>query len=182
MARLFVSLNLPEEIRDRINAFRTEVGSKESKLKWEPKEKLHLTLKFIGDVDNNRVNSIAEDLDFIENFQAINCETERFGFFFTRNQPRILWLGLHTDKIIFNLVEGLNSRLEKFLIPRERKKFTSHITILRIRGNVSEEFVQRFQNFDVPKIKFKANKISLMKSELLPLGSVYNEIKKYKLK
>ena len=182
MARLFVSLNLPEEIRDKINALRIEVGSKERKLKWEPKEKLHLTLKFIGDVDNDRINSIAEDLGFIENFEAINCETTRFGFFFSRSQPRILWLGLHADKIIFNLVEELNSRLEKFLIPRERKKFTSHITILRIRGNVSEEFVKGFQNFDVPKIKFRANEISLMNSELLPLGSVYKEIKKYKLK
>jgi RNA 2',3'-cyclic 3'-phosphodiesterase len=182
MARLFVSLNLPEEIRDKINALRIEVGSKEKKLKWEPKEKLHLTLKFIGDVEINQVNLIAEDLAFIENFEAINCETARFGFFFTRNQPRILWMGLHADKIIFNLVEELNSRLEKFLIPRERKRFTSHITILRIRGNVSEEFVKGFQNFDVPKIKFRTNEISLMKSDLLPLGSVYNEIKKYQLK
>jgi len=182
MARLFVSLNIPGEIQDNIYALILEVDTKEEKLKWEPKEKLHLTLKFIGDVDNNRINSIAEDLDFIENFETISCETTQFGFFFTRNQPRILWLGLHTDKIIFNLVEELNSRLERFLIPRERKKFTSHITILRVRGNISEGFVERFQNFDVPKIKFSASEISLMKSELLSLGSVYKEIKKYKLK
>ena len=182
MARLFISLNLPEEIRDNINSLIMEVDPQEKKLKWEPKEKLHLTLKFMGDVDNNRVNSIAEDLCFIENFETINCETTQFGFFFTRNQPRILWLGLHTDKIIFNLVQELNSRLEKFLIPRERKRFTSHITLLRIRGNTSEGFVERFQKFNVPKIKFCASEVSLMKSELLPLGSVYNEIKKYKLK
>jgi 2'-5' RNA ligase len=182
MDRLFISLNLPEKIRDEINALRLEACPKESRLKWEPKEKLHLTLKFIGDVEISQVNSIAEDLGFIENYEAINCETVRFGFFFSGNKLRILWLGLHTDKIIFNLVEELNSRLERFLIPRERKKFTSHITILRIRGNVSEEFVEKFQNFDVPKIKFKTSEISLMKSELLPLGSVYSEIKKYKLK
>jgi RNA 2',3'-cyclic 3'-phosphodiesterase len=182
MARLFVSLNLPEEVQDNINALTMEVGPKEKKLKWEPKEKLHLTLKFIGDVDSNRINLIAEDLGFIENFKTISCETTQFGFFFVGNQPRILWLGLHTDKIIFNLVEELNSRLEKFLIPRDRKKFTSHITILRVRGNISEGFIERFQNFDVPKIKFSASEISLMKSDLLPLGSVYKEIKNYKLK
>jgi 2'-5' RNA ligase len=182
MARLFISLNLPEGIQDKISALIMEVDPKEKKQKWEPKEKFHLTLKFIGDVENNRISLIAEDLRFIENFKAINCETTQFGFFFKRNQPRILWLGLHTDKIIFNLVEELNSRLEKYLIPRERKSFTSHITILRVRGNISEGFVERFQNFDVPKIKFRASEISLMKSELLTLGSVYNEIKKYKLK
>lgn len=182
MHKLFVSLNLPKEIRDKINALRLEVDPKENRLKWEPKEKLHLTLKFIGDVDETVEKSILEELIFIKNYSVIYCETTHFGFFFSRNRPKILWLGLHTDKIIFNLVEELNSRLEKFLISREKKKFTSHITILRIRGNIGERFIEKFKNFEVPKIKFRAGEISLMKSELLPLGSVYEEIKKYKLK
>jgi 2'-5' RNA ligase len=182
MARLFVSLNLPVEIRDRINSLRMEADAEENKPKWEPKEKLHLTLKFIGEIEEQLVKEISEELSFIKNYGTINCEITQFGFFFSRNQPRILWLGLHTDEIIFNLVEELNSRLEKFLIPRENKKFTSHITILRIRGNVSEHFIESFKKFEVPAIKFKADEISLIKSELLPLGSIYKEINKYKLK
>lgn len=182
MDRLFVSLNLSEEIRDIIDALRSEADTKENKLKWELKDKLHLTLKFIGEVNNDLVSAISEDLNFVENYSAINCETTKFGFFFARNQPIILWLGLHTDKIIFNLVEELNSRLEKFLIPREKKEFTSHITILRIRGKISDSFIESFRKFEVTNVKFKADEISLVKSELLSLGSVYREIKKYKLK
>ncbi len=182
MDRLFVSLNLPEKIRDKINSLRFDADPGDNKHKWEPKDKLHLTLKFIGEVEENLIAPIANELNFIENYEAINCDTVNYGFFYSKKQPRILWLGLHTDKIIFNLVEELNSRLEKLLIPREKKEFTSHITILRIRGTTSDRFIENFKNFEVPAIKFKADEVSLIKSELLPLGSVYKEIKKYKLK
>ena len=182
MDRLFISLNLPQVIKDRIDSLRIEASPKENKLKWEPKDKLHITLKFIGDVAQNLIKSVSEELNFIENYKTINCQITHFGFFFSGKKPRILWLGLHADEIIFNLVEELNSRLEKFLIPREKKKFTSHVTILRIRGNISEHFVANFKNFNVPQVKFQSNEVPLIKSQLLPQGSIYKEIKKYKLK
>ncbi len=182
MIRLFIALNIPEDIRDRINSLRKEAEDKHDKLKWEPKEKLHLTLKFIGEVKKELVGEIAEELEFICNYRAINCRLTKFGFFYAHNEPRILWIGLHTDEIIYNLVEELNSRLEKFSIPREKKKFNSHISVLRIRGKTGEQFVESFKKFKIPDVEFTANEITLVKSELLPLGSRYTEIKKYNLK
>ncbi len=181
MSRLFIALNIPDEIRERINSLRKEAGQKHDKLKWEPKEKLHLTLKFIGEVEDKLADEIAEGLNFLAGYPVIKCELTKFGFFYALGKPRILWIGLKTDEIIFNLVEELNSRLEKFSIPREKKKFNSHITVLRIRGKAGGHFIENFNRFEIPKTEFIADEISLVKSELLPLGSRYTEIKKYNL-
>ena len=79
--RLFVSLNLPESITYKIIALRDSISADE-KIKWEPKEKLHLTIKFIGDVDSELVSKISDELMFVEDYNSINCSFTKFGFFY----------------------------------------------------------------------------------------------------
>lgn len=181
MIRLFVSLNLPEEVKDKLIEIRNSVVPVQN-LRWESKEKLHLTLKFIGEVDNFKLDSIKDELRFIEDYPAIKCEIFKFDFFFRNKIPAILWAGLKTDEIIFSLVDELNNRLKNLSIPLEDKKFKSHLTLMRIKKNPGNNFVNSFKNFTFEPIIFKANSVSLIKSELNSSGSKYFEIKNYKLK
>ena len=183
MIRLFVALIIPEEIVNQIIQIRQKIYPDDSRFKWEDKSKIHLTLKFIGDVKNELLEPIKNELDFLNGVKKINCDFEKFGFFFKQiNDPRILWLGLKLDDDIFFIVDELNNRLTKFSISKEGKKFKAHLTLLRIKKELPTDFIDKFSNAEIPKIKFMVNEIALMESKLSPIGSNYRKIKKYTFK
>lgn len=179
--RLFVSLNLPEEIIDKILHIRESIW-KSDFISWEPKEKLHITLKFIGDVPTNVINDIVNDLSFLEKYSKIKCSFNKFGFFYRNNKPIILWAGLKTSETLLDLITELNNKLTKYSIPKDKRKFNAHITLLRIKKEYEVDFINKFKNFNFNPIEFTTNNITLYKSILLKQGSKYFEIKNYKLK
>ena len=183
MIRLFVALIIPDETKNQIKEIRKKIFPHEGRFRWEDNSKIHLTLKFIGEVKEELLEPITKELSFLEHFQKINCNAEKFGFFFkAKDEPRILWLGLDLDKSIYSIVDELNQRLLSFSIPIENRKFKAHLTLLRIKEKVEIDFIDRFSNAKLPEIRFTANEIVLMKSELSSRGSNYKEIKKYYLK
>lgn len=182
MIRLFVALDIPELIRNQIVEIRRNIIQDKNNFRWEDISKLHLTLKFIGEIKKNLLEDIVAELQFLENFPKINCDLDKFGFFFKgKKDPRILWAGLRVDDNIITIVKQLNERLSKFSIPVETRKFKPHLTLLRIKTKVSEDFVNNFISYRLPEINFACSEISLMESELTKSGSIYKEIKKYKL-
>jgi 2'-5' RNA ligase len=182
MTRLFVALIVPKEIKKKITEFRKEILSDWGKYKWEKEEKIHLTLKFIGEVDDIKVEKISQSLNFIENYSKFVCRFSSFGFFFKRGIAKILWVGISTDNSIYKLVDDINNNLEKFSIQKDERKFKSHLTLLRLKNKESKNFIKSFENFVIPEINFIIDEAALIKSELLPDSSKYTEIKKYKLK
>lgn len=181
MIRLFVALKIPENIKEQLFNICYELVSDASLYKWETKDKIHLTLKFIGEVEENLVPPISTELDFVKNYRSFNFQISRFGFFFRDNRPKILWAGMQTDESIFKLVEELNKRMEIFNIEPERRKFKSHLTLLRIKSKLDENFINNFNNYQFDELNFNANKIALVKSELSRTGAQYTEIKNYEL-
>ena len=182
MTRLFVALNIPEEVKKEIVKIRREVYPDDNILRWERDEKLHLTLKFIGHVKEELVHPIADSLNFIQEYKKFNCSFYKFGFFFKRKEAKILWLGFQIDERIKELADELNKRLNKFSVPVEEREFKAHLTLLRIRQAVDKKFIDKFLNYQLPEKEFTAEEISLFKSQLKPEGSIYTEIKKIKLK
>ena len=182
MIRLFVALEIPEDIRLKISEFRNEAVGKSLDVRWEPSEKIHLTLKFIGEIKDKLVNPVSDSLEFLDQCERIKCRLTKFGFFFRHGVPQILWIGLWVDTILFNIVEQLNSRLAKFNVPVEERKFKPHLTLLRIKRKFPEEWVTKFNSFIIPETDFTAENILLIKSELLPESSRYTVLKKFKLK
>lgn len=180
-SRLFISLNLPDKVVEKIISLRDTVIADEN-VKWEPREKLHLTIKFIGDVSNETVDKISNELLFINNYSSIKCSFNKFGFFYLDDKPIILWAGLTTDSLLNDLVTELNGKLIKFSIPIEKRKFNPHITLLRIKNVPGINFVNNFKNFTFKPILFYASSITLYKSILHSKGSEYIKIKNYKLK
>jgi len=182
MTRLFIALSISDDIKEQIDGFRKQAYSGRFFFKWEPRGKFHITLKFIGDVSDELVPHIVDELSFLEKYPGLVCSLDKFGFFFNNNIPRILWVGFKTEPEIYSIVNELNLSLEKFSISKEKKKFKSHITILRLMGHPGESFIESFRKFNFPDNSFTADEIVLYKSELFAAGSRYTEIKKYKLK
>jgi 2'-5' RNA ligase len=179
--RLFVSLNLPDNVIERIVSLRDKICD-DKKLKWETKDKLHLTIKFIGDVSEETMTEISNELNCIERRPVIKCSFNKFGFFYRDDKPFILWAGLTADKNLNDLITEVNKSLEKFSIPIEQRIFNPHITLLRIKNDPGINFVNSFKNFTFEPILFTTNSVTLYRSILHPVGSEYIEIKNYKLK
>jgi 2'-5' RNA ligase len=172
---------LPENVIEKIIRLRDTICTDE-KIKWEPREKYHVTIKFIGDVSNEMVEKISDELLLLNQYPGIKCSFNKFGFFSRDNKPAILWAGIKADVGLFKIIKDLNEKLNKFSIPIENRKFNPHITILRIKNDPGNNFVNNFKNFTFDPILFTANSVTLFKSILHSERSKYFEIKNYKLK
>ncbi len=182
MIRLFVALLIPENTIEEIIKIRNNVFYDYKNYRWEGKNKYHLTLKFIGEVEYNLVEQIAEDLKFIENYKKFHCTALGLKYFYSYKKPSVLVMQMKVNEEIYNLVTDLNTGLEKYSIKTERKKFVPHLTMKRFRGNEGNKFLRKYKDLTIPQIEFEAERIALFKSELLPSGSRYEKIKIYNLK
>ena len=182
MSRLFIAIKIPDEVKNKLLDVCYELSDSSELFKWEKPEKIHLTLKFIGEVEEEFVSSIAKEIAFVENYNSFNFNVTNFGFFFRNSVPNILWAGLQTDESIHKLVEELNERLSIFSIPIERKLFKPHLTMLRIKKNPGKKFILKFEEHSFDNWNFNSTEITLIKSELFPEGARYTDIKKYNLK
>ena len=182
MIRLFVALKIPSDIKQDLFIICKKLSGENEHYRWENPEKIHLTLKFIGEVKEDILDSIKENLEFIGDFNSFNFKVTKFGFFYRDNEPNILWTGLKTDERIHKLVYDLNQTLSRFSVPVENRKFKPHLTMLRLKRNPGSEFINKFREYSFDEMSFISNEVSLMKSELLRSGAVYTEIQKYILK
>jgi len=182
MIRLFTALIIPEEIKQKLLSTCHSLVDNPEQYRWVGADKIHLTLKFIGEVEEDLTEPIKDELAFAEEIKHFDCSISRFGFFFRNGEPKILWVGLNTDKRIHTLVEELNRRLSIFSIPVEKRRFKPHLTLLRLKQDPGEEFIQNFKEHSFEEIKFILKTFALVKSELLQTGAQYTEIKKYNLK
>lgn len=181
MIRLFVALNIPDEVKNNIIELREKIWS-DKKIKWESPNKFHLTLKFIGEVEETLLEDLMESISFVENYPIQTLSFNKFGFFFKDNQARILWAGFEVQNDLLEISNKLNDELNRFGIKKENRKFKAHLTLLRIKQSISIDFINSFKNFRFEKVNFQSNSVSLIKSELDSKGSTYSEIKKYNLK
>jgi 2'-5' RNA ligase len=182
MIRLFIALLIPDEIKSVIFEHCNTIVKSPSDYKWEDQDKVHLTLKFIGEVKEELLPKIINEIEFVNNYTAFDCMISKYGFFFRDNECKILWCNLDTHDSIISLVSELNMRLKKFNIEPETRKFRGHLTLMRIKRKVSENFIKNFKEYKFSPIKFTTNEIALVQSVLKPGGSEYKVLKIYELK
>lgn len=181
MIRLFVALEIPEDTKDALISLHRLIYEDDINFSWEAKEKIHLTLKFIGSIEEEFLPGIINCLSFLESFNKINGEINKFGFFFRNSIPGILRVSLNLDMHVYDIVNQLNSELAQFGIEPENRKFKPHLTLLRLKKHPGENFINKFNNYSFKPMKFESDKIKLIKSELHKSGSEYFEIKTYNL-
>lgn len=181
--RSFIALEIPNDSLSEILKIRDEKIGETENIKWEGKEKLHLTLKFLGDIDSEMIGPYSKSLEKITDaYESLNLSFSEFGVFKRRNELKILWVGLKNNPKLFQMVDEIESSFAEFGFEKERRNFKSHITLLRFRGQENSEKIVSLTHVKLPVIEFKANKVTLFESKLLPGGSVYRSLKNFYLK
>lgn len=171
--RCFVAVKFPDEILEKIEKIQKELPLFKGKL--TEKENLHLTLKFLGDIDEKKLDKVKERLrnTRLENFEA---EIDSIGVF-SEAYVRIIWLHLKgAEKLQKKIDEILSGLFEK------ERRFMSHITIARVKNlDNKKEFLELLNGIKFEKIEFPINEFFLMKSDLNKKGPVYKVLERFNL-
>jgi RNA 2',3'-cyclic 3'-phosphodiesterase len=142
-------------------------------------ENLHLTLKFLGEINEEKLVRVIERLNCIE-MKKFEGNLDKIGTFNIGGVPRIVWVKIGGAGI-FELQKKVDSELEKEGFEIENK-FMSHMTIARIKYvNDKDCFREYAGNIGLKKLKFDVKEFKLKKSELMMLGPVYTDLGIFKL-
>lgn len=190
--RIFCAVELPEDVRARAAAhiarLREAAARLPLKISWEREEKLHLTLKFLGEIEPARVEALQRAANRAAgSVWKFKARLQGTGAFPAHGNPRVLWLGLEDEtNAIAQLQERLEAECALENFPREARPFHPHITIARIRIPVAAPArhlakLHDEMKFD-PPASFNVNDLTVMRSELGAGGSRYTPLSKHELK
>lgn len=176
--RTFIALDLPKEIVKGIQGIQ-KILRKQNLFtgKFTESENLHLTLKFLGEVEEDKINLVKEKLSEIK-MGRFYCEIGEVGVF-TKSFVKIIWIKLNGQGI-FNLQKEIDEKLKDLFNVEER--FMSHLTIARVKHVSSKkDLLEYLKSIKPKKSRFFCDKFYLKKSELKPEGPVYENLDEYPL-
>jgi len=173
--RLFVAAEPPWEIRERLFASLDVLRRQYDGVRWEQANKLHFTLKFLGDVAEATVPSVEESLRTIgESASPFIAAFRGMGCFPSPSKPRIIWAGLgrggHEMTALQELVER---ELTAQGFSPEGRRFRPHVTVGRVKRRVQ---LVNLDAFELPNHEFAIEELILKKSKLTPKGSFYTDL------
>ncbi|HEV2863441.1 MAG TPA: RNA 2',3'-cyclic phosphodiesterase [Pyrinomonadaceae bacterium] len=185
--RLFFAVELPEEVRARAaeHAARLRRSFPDVRAGWERPEKMHVTLKFLGDVDAARVASLRRAAEVsTRGLSSFTLTVEGTGSFPPRGAPRVIWLGLRdTSGQLARLQSLLEQECEREGFPREPRPFKPHLTLARIRTpHGARELAAAHADAPFGPLDFNVPELLLIHSQLGPGGSRYTPISRHPLR
>ncbi|MSM39645.1 MAG: RNA 2',3'-cyclic phosphodiesterase [Geobacter sp.] len=178
MHRLFVAIDLPEEMKRAVADLRGELRG----AKWVGAEQLHLTLRFIGDADDLLLKGIAEGLAGI----ACNCfplGLKGIGYFPPRGAPRVLWVGLKAGAQFLTLQHEVEQACRAVGILPDERPFSPHITIARLKETTPAQVAAyTAQHGGFQSEPFKVTEFHLYESVLGREGATHTRARTYPLR
>ena len=174
--RTFICIDLPKEIIQETTRIQELLKNKQFTGKITEPENLHLTLKFLGEISDEKLEQVKNALDKIK-FPQLNLKLGNIGFFSYRGKPRIIWIKLQ-GKQIYALQKQIDSALKPLF--KEEERFMGHLTIARIKYVKDPEgFKEHIKSLKLKQLEFSTDKFKLKTSELKPIGPTYTTIKEY---
>jgi 2'-5' RNA ligase len=157
MKRLFVAIKIKANPEFLYNYEELIEGLKSQKINWISPDNLHLTMKFIGKVENERVSEIVNILKEIS-FNPYSVSIDKLGLFGSKYDPRVIWAKVNDEGETALLTEKVISSLENIGFVRDRQNFVPHLTLGRIKKvSDNKHFHNKFNA--VKKIYFQEDKV-----------------------
>jgi RNA 2',3'-cyclic 3'-phosphodiesterase len=189
MARLrtFIAIDLGKSIRDRCLALQDTLAHQGAEVKWVEAENLHLTLLFLGEVEDRELPALCQAVaDCCAQQPAFTLSIESVGCFPNPRRPRIVWVGVGAGR---DEVTTLHDALEPPLLKlgcyrREERSYTPHVTLGRIRGERSNDSLGQALT---RQAKWRGGEVAVreikvLSSELTPQGPIYTVLSRAKLR
>ncbi|MFH1888628.1 MAG: RNA 2',3'-cyclic phosphodiesterase [Candidatus Omnitrophota bacterium] len=186
--RAFIAIELPQEIKDSLENLQEELKTARSDVKWVRPENIHLTMKFLGEINDKQLDKINDIIDqAVEKRNSFRMRISSLGAFPKIDSPRVIWIGIDTgDKEVKEMAAELEEKIAEIGISKEERQFSSHITIGRTRSPLNREklvvYIKNKADLCGKNLEFYVGMITLFKSTLTPKGPIYEALKRANLK
>ena len=179
MIRAFIAITLDPKVIDKIVDATAQLRPQMRSIRWVAPANFHLTLKFLGGIDEAMIESIGASLrERLRLFQRFTINAKGLGVFPDLKRPRVLWVGLTGDHLV-SLASRVESALQPLGFTSETRKFTPHLTIGRWRqaDRASNSPLRQLENWRVYEFgKSNVDRVHLIESVLKPNGASYNQL------
>jgi len=177
--RAFIALELSDEARDELSRITGVLKDANADVKWVRPASVHLTLKFLGNIPEEKVQAIAARLKKIaDTVPPFKIELDGIGVFPGWNRVRVLWIGVrdpgaHAEDLAAGMEEAMTG--EGF--EKEKRSFRSHLTIGRVRTAKNKDKLKDLvTSVTVKPAQSHISRIVLFRSNLTPTGAVYEPL------
>lgn len=178
--RVFIALNLPEKIRKNISGLINKLDKNDGSVKWVRGEGLHITLHFLSYLDDKQIEEVKRIMaKFAGQTGVLQLKLNGLSAFPNIERPRVIFLESEQTNgaSIFVLQNKLGSELEKIGIQTDKRPWTPHITLGRVKRNYELGII----NYEFEESTFSISSFELMGSELSSDGAKYKIINSFEL-
>lgn len=155
-----------------------ELKSLDVRVKTVEPNNMHLTIKFFGNIGEKEVGTISEGMKAFSDMAPFEISLSKVGAFPSRKRPKVIWIGVEKSERLEELWKSMEEISAKAGIPADKREFSPHLTIGRVKGtrNPGElrDFIKAHEDDDFNARQIK--EIKLKKSQLTPAGPVYSDI------
>lgn len=184
--RTFIAIKLTPEIISNISGVQEELKKSVIEVKWVKPENIHLTLKFLGHITPEELEKVKlATRETLKPFAPFEVSVSGLGAFPKIEYPRVIWVGIDKGKKeLTKIASRIEENLAKIGFAKEKRGFSPHLTLGRIKSlKGGERLIETFTKLKAANLgSMRVTKISIMKSELRPLGPVYTSLEEIDLK
>lgn len=179
--RLFVALEIPSLVRENLAALLASLRAVTKEPRWVRAENLHVTLKFLGEIAEDKLAAVRTTLGEIRSEQPVALAFRGLGFFPNEKHPRVFWAGMEATANLQALAADIEGAVEKLGIPREKREFSPHLTLARFeRPRLPEALRQAIaENAEREFGSLRTNEFHLVQSRLKPSGREYTALQSF---
>lgn len=175
--RLFVAIALPDAIADGLRLIQSGVPG----ARWQTRAQLHLTLRFIGEVDGREAADVDDALSGVS-VPRFLLALKGVGEFGGKN-PRAIWAGVERNDELLHLARKIETALQRIGLEAEQRKFTPHVTLARLRSAPRSRVLDFLYDHALyASAPFEIREFILYASQLSSAGSVYVPQRNYALR
>ena len=186
LIRVFIAIAVPPSVQDAVEELQERVKESRVPIRWVKPSHLHLTLKFLGNVNEEQIENIKESLiKAAREVNTFSLKASEIGVFPNINYPRVLWLGFEDESgQVHKLEKNIEFNLQKVGFKPEDRKFKPHLTIGRVKSLKGKTDIIRMVHNEknISCDDFFVESFKLIKSDLKPFGPEYTVLHTFDLK
>ena len=183
--RCFIAIEIPETIQNQLARIQGTLRKQIQKASWVKPSNIHLTLKFLGDVDPQDLESIKEAIQRVAiRHRSFSVRIGGLGAFPNLARPRVMWTGVKAGgERTSALARDINMALSDYGFSLDTKRFNPHLTIARVKERIDlRPHANQYRRYDrIDGAEMSVDTISLIQSQLHPTGAIYSTLQSYSL-
>jgi len=183
--RSFIAIPLNAEIIFHLEKAQKELRALPTDVKWVNPTSIHLTLKFLGNVEEGNVEDIARGIqNGVKGVKTWSTAVRNMGAFPFLKNPRVVWIGIEDQSgQLVRLQNQIEQEMSKLGFAEEKRTFSPHLTLGRVRSSRGKDELVKYLLDERERVfgEINVDRVILFKSELKPTGAIYTVLKEFTL-